>query len=57
MAFNSDSNVIKTFNTGLFVSMLLTFTLGVVTLYAALIILFNLAADLAYGWLDPRIRG
>jgi oligopeptide transport system permease protein len=31
--------------------------LGVVTLYAALIILFNLAADLAYGWLDPRIRG
>ena len=31
--------------------------LAVVTLYAALIILFNLAADLAYGWLDPRIRG
>ena len=28
--------------------------LGVVTLYAALIILFNLLADLAYGWLDPR---
>lgn len=30
--------------------------LGVVTLYAALIILFNLLADLAYGWLDPRAR-
>lgn len=31
--------------------------LGVVTLYAALIILFNLLADLIYGWLDPRMRG
>ena len=31
--------------------------LAVVTLYAALILLFNLFADLAYGWLDPRIRG
>lgn len=31
--------------------------LAVVTLYAGLIILFNLAADLIYGWLDPRIRG
>jgi len=31
--------------------------LGVVTLYAGLIILFNLLADLAYGWLDPRVRG
>ncbi|MET0270563.1 MAG: ABC transporter permease subunit [Sphingomonas sp.] len=30
--------------------------LGVVTLYAGLIILFNLAADLLYGWLDPRTR-
>jgi oligopeptide transport system permease protein len=30
--------------------------LGVVTLYAALIILFNLTADLIYGWLDPRMR-
>ena len=30
--------------------------LGVVTLYAALIIFFNLLADLAYGWLDPRAR-
>ncbi len=31
--------------------------LGVVTLYAGLIILFNLLADLVYGWLDPRVRG
>ncbi len=31
--------------------------LGVVVIYAALIILFNLIADLAYGWLDPRVRG
>ncbi|SIN63422.1 oligopeptide transport system permease protein [Parasphingorhabdus marina DSM 22363] len=30
--------------------------LGVVTIYAALIILFNLFADLIYGWLDPRMR-
>lgn len=30
--------------------------LGVVTLYATLIILFNLFADLLYGWLDPRMR-
>jgi len=30
--------------------------LGVVVLYAALVILFNLLADLAYGWLDPRTR-
>ena len=31
--------------------------LGVVVIYAALIIAFNLIADLAYGWLDPRVRG
>jgi oligopeptide transport system permease protein len=31
--------------------------LAVVMLYAALIILFNLIADIAYGWLDPRARG
>jgi oligopeptide transport system permease protein len=31
--------------------------LAVVILYAALIILFNLMADLIYGWLDPRMRG
>jgi oligopeptide transport system permease protein len=30
--------------------------LAVVTIYAALIILFNLFADLLYGWLDPRAR-
>ena len=30
--------------------------LGVVTLYAFLIILFNFFADVIYGWLDPRIR-
>ncbi len=31
--------------------------LAVVTIYAVLIILFNLLADLIYGWLDPRVRG
>ena len=31
--------------------------LAVVTIYAALIILFNFFADLLYGWLDPRVRG
>jgi oligopeptide transport system permease protein len=31
--------------------------LAVVILYAALIIAFNLLADLLYGWLDPRVRG
>jgi oligopeptide transport system permease protein len=31
--------------------------LAVVTLYAGLIVAFNLAADLLYGWLDPRMRG
>ncbi|MDB5738107.1 MAG: binding-protein-dependent transport system inner rane protein [Sphingomonas bacterium] len=31
--------------------------LAVVVLYAALILAFNLIADLLYGWLDPRIRG
>ncbi|WP_221792332.1 ABC transporter permease [Aquisediminimonas sediminicola] len=31
--------------------------MGVVTLYAALIVLFNLIADVLYGWLDPRVRG
>ena len=30
--------------------------MGVVILYAALILLFNLLADLLYGWLDPRVR-
>lgn len=35
MAFSSDSNVIRTFNMGLFLSALLTFILGVITLYSA----------------------
>ncbi len=30
--------------------------LGVVVVYAALVIVMNLMADLAYGWLDPRTR-
>ncbi|TZG26104.1 ABC transporter permease [Sphingomonas montanisoli] len=30
--------------------------LGVVVIYATLIVLFNLIADLTYGWLDPRTR-
>jgi oligopeptide transport system permease protein len=33
-----------------------TLVLGVVITYAALLILFNLLVDIAYGWLDPRIR-
>ncbi|MFZ5748918.1 MAG: ABC transporter permease [Pseudomonadota bacterium] len=31
--------------------------MGVVVLYAVLILAFNLLADLLYGWLDPRVRG
>jgi ABC-type dipeptide/oligopeptide/nickel transport system permease component len=30
--------------------------MGIVMINAALIILFNLFADLVYGFLDPRIR-
>jgi oligopeptide transport system permease protein len=33
-----------------------TLVLGVVIVYAALLILFNLLVDIAYGWLDPRVR-
>lgn len=33
-----------------------TLVLGIVVFYGAVIILLNLAVDLAYGWLDPRIR-
>ncbi len=33
-----------------------TLVMGMVIFYAALILLLNLAVDLAYGWLDPRIR-
>jgi oligopeptide transport system permease protein len=30
--------------------------MGMVIFYASLILLLNLLVDLAYGWLDPRIR-
>jgi oligopeptide transport system permease protein len=33
-----------------------TLVLGITILYGALIILFNLLADLCYAWLDPRVR-
>jgi len=33
-----------------------TVVMGVVILYAALIILFNLLADILYGLLDPKVR-
>ncbi|MBW4053204.1 MAG: ABC transporter permease subunit, partial [Proteobacteria bacterium] len=33
-----------------------TLVMGMVVLYGALTLLLNLAADLAYGWLDPRVR-
>jgi oligopeptide transport system permease protein len=33
-----------------------TLVLGMVVLYAALILLFNLAVDLLYGLLDPKVR-
>jgi oligopeptide transport system permease protein len=33
-----------------------TLVMGVVVFYGALIILFNLAADLVYGLLDPKVR-
>jgi oligopeptide transport system permease protein len=33
-----------------------TLVMGMVVFYASLILLFNLLVDLAYGWLDPRIR-
>jgi oligopeptide transport system permease protein len=33
-----------------------TLVLGVVVFYAAAIIVLNLAVDLLYGFLDPRIR-
>jgi oligopeptide transport system permease protein len=33
-----------------------TLVLGLVILYAVLIVLFNLVVDLLYGVLDPRIR-
>jgi oligopeptide transport system permease protein len=33
-----------------------TLVMGVVIVYAVLILLLNLIADLAYGWLDPKVR-
>ncbi|MFI4906944.1 MAG: ABC transporter permease [Steroidobacterales bacterium] len=33
-----------------------TLVMGMIVLYGALTLLLNLAADLAYGWLDPRVR-
>ena len=33
-----------------------TLVMGMVIFYAGLILLLNLAVDLLYGWLDPRIR-
>ena len=30
--------------------------LATVLLYAVLLVVFNLAADIGYAWLDPRIR-
>ena len=33
-----------------------TLVMGMVVFYAGLILLLNLLVDLAYGWLDPRIR-
>jgi oligopeptide transport system permease protein len=33
-----------------------TLVVGITVLYGALIISFNLLADLCYGWLDPRVR-
>ncbi len=33
-----------------------TLVMGVVIVYAFLILLLNLIADLAYGWFDPRVR-
>jgi oligopeptide transport system permease protein len=33
-----------------------TLVLGVVVFYGGIIVLFNLAVDLVYGWLDPKVR-
>jgi oligopeptide transport system permease protein len=33
-----------------------TLVMGITVLYGALIIVFNLLADLCYGWIDPRVR-
>jgi oligopeptide transport system permease protein len=33
-----------------------TLVMGMVIVYGTLVLLLNLVADLAYGWLDPRVR-
>jgi oligopeptide transport system permease protein len=33
-----------------------TLVIGITVLYGALIVLFNLLADLCYAWIDPRVR-
>ena len=33
-----------------------TLVMGMVIVYGTLVLLFNLIADLVYGWLDPRVR-
>ncbi|MBI2947863.1 MAG: ABC transporter permease [Verrucomicrobia bacterium] len=33
-----------------------TLAVGLVVLYAILLLVLNLAVDIAYGWLDPRVR-
>ena len=33
-----------------------TLVMGMVVVYGVLVLLFNLIADLLYGWLDPRVR-
>jgi oligopeptide transport system permease protein len=33
-----------------------TLVMGVLIVYAVLIMLLNLLADIAYGWLDPKVR-
>jgi len=33
-----------------------TLVMGVVVFYGVLIILFNLLVDLAYAWLDPKVK-
>jgi oligopeptide transport system permease protein len=33
-----------------------TLVVGITVLYGALIVLFNLLADLCYAWIDPRVR-
>jgi peptide/nickel transport system permease protein len=34
----------------------LNMVMGVIVLLSIFVVAFNLIADLAYGWLDPRIR-